>query len=701
MRTWRLLALLTVPLAACGQAPREVVCAPCTVAPRLDGAIGPGEWPDAGRLAWTMPMTRTDGAAEARPVVLWAENSRTNLYLAFRVPDAQRQLDLATPIADLVVLAFCRGAALAAGDDRKVLLPGVCVDKHFVAPGKDADDAGKQGRGVMRWHPEEGGYYVIELQVPLDSGDAQDLRAAPGQRVRFNLVYADGFRPGGQGMEAGGLFGGNADDATAWGELVLANEVGVEQPAPVSPAVAALFPYTDVPDHLQHRLRRLETQDLEVDGKLGGVVVVELEYPRVDGQPEKGQARVFLPPELLADPGTPLPLVHAAGYELDDGSAVGLLREGLIVATPHAHPLTTLSRGPNLDLALLHAMRAQPWVDGRRILIQGGSAGGWTTLMMAAETFPLVGAMPAVPPLDWGYNAAYIAGQGAVADVPADPTKSKTPVLAAVRAIVQQLETYFNVPYESDALRALSPIAQLETITAPTQVFFSTADMLVPVDQVSAAHVQPHDAALFPAGFATSPAACLKGRPVRTLAEVLPAERAEWFVPELAPNTAKLRADGSVEPGTPPPLKMPFSTERQWSVVILNEGPVEPQVGHFKYAWGNDTSGFRHWALAKGPQPAQLTADKLRRLMLRLAHRPWLTGSIQPHGAAAPQEICLLDWPEAERADVLTGLRDFAAEDACALRLAELYKALPDELKGLGLSLGDTASAVRGALPRW
>ena len=61
----------------------------------------------------------------------------------------------------------------------------------------------------------------------------------------------------------------------------------------------------------------------------------------------------------------------------------------------------------NPDVALLHLARALPWVDDTRVVIGGGSAGGWMTLLLAAETFPLAGAAPDVPPVNWGYNGAY------------------------------------------------------------------------------------------------------------------------------------------------------------------------------------------------------------------------------------------------------------------------------------------------------
>jgi len=59
----------------------------------------------------------------------------------------------------------------------------------------------------------------------------------------------------------------------------------------------------------------------------------------------------------------------------------------------------------------------------------------------------------------------------------------------------------------------------------------------------------------------------------------------------------------------------------------------------------------------------------------------------------------MLDFPQAEQADVRRGLITFARDDAAAARLAKLYAALPADLKAFGDTLGDgSAAAVRQAL---
>lgn len=690
---WLALALAALP--ACAQVPRVVAARPCAQAPRIDGELGPGEWDEAFHLAWPLQLTRLPEATlSARQADLWVMNSPTQLYLAFRVPDPVRQADLDPPAMDVVLLGFAADDAIAPGDDRKVLLPGVYADKHMTGAGQDADDGHADGRGVLRWHAGDGGFYVAELAVPLDAGDPDDIALAPGEAIKFNLVYADGFRLDGQTLHVGGLFGNSGDDATDWGVLELAETTTTETPATAPDWLTALVPHTGPPDRLAHRLSRTDAAEMDLDGHAAGVVRCEFIYPRLDGETETAQARLYLPPALRETPGRRVPLVYNAGYELDDGSALGLVREGYAVATPQAHPLNPLARGPNLDRCLLHALRQLPFVDGRRILVQGGSAGGWATLMVAAEAFPLSGAMPAVPPIDWAYNGAFIGTQGTTGPPPAELEGRQMPVLGVVFEIADGSRSVTGQPFDAPIYRALSPIAHLERITAPVQVFFSSADMLVPVDQVGAEWVRPLDPTRFPAGFTTSPAACLPGEHRPTLFEALPAAAHERFIAALPPERVGMKPDATPEEGTPPRVELPFSTVKPWSVILIDEGPVEPHVGHFKFAWNLDGGPFRAWAMKRGAQAEQLTAAKLSGLMQRLAGEVPLSGAIAPDGAA-PRPANLLDWPEAERADVLRGLRDFATDDACAVALGRAYAALPADLRRLGAPPEPTALAVR------
>lgn len=462
-----------------------------------------------------------------------------------------------------------------------------------------------------------------------------------------------------------------------------------------------LFPHTGQPGRMANRLTRREVREVSVNGQPAGVVTVELLYPELNGQIVTGRARIFVPPAVREGSGRRVPLVHVAGYEIDERGAVGLLAKGYAVSTPHAHPLNPLGRGVKLDLAILHAVRQLPFVDPLRIGIQGGSAGGWMALMLGADAFPLTYVMADVPPIHWGYNAAYVHDNRPVAAPPPGSAEPRMPVLWAVSGIAEQSRSTYGVPFESPTYLALSPLAHLETITAPTLVVFSTADALIPIDQVSPSLVRPLDPGKMLPGFRSAMSGRFPGvGGKRTLLSALPRDRYALFVVPPGPDPVR------VDPRTPPrspgmPLSLPFSVERTWSVVVLDEGPIEPDVGHLKYHWAVDHEPFRRWAEARGVTAEQLTAAKLQRLMKRLRGEAWRPMQIRPGDKGDPVSAYLMDFPEAERADVLLGLLAFASDDRRAVHLARLYARLPRRLQVLGRNLGDgTAAGVRQALQR-
>lgn len=460
-----------------------------------------------------------------------------------------------------------------------------------------------------------------------------------------------------------------------------------------------LFPHTGPPGRAENRLRRVVATQVASNGGTAWSVIVEVRYPDLYGEQCTGLGRIFLPEEISKGTGKAYPLIHNAGYELDEASGVRLAARGYVVSTPHAHPLNPLGRGVHLDRALLHAVSALPLVDSRRIGIQGGSAGGWMTLMLAADAFPLVYAMPDVPPVHWGYNAAYIARNQHVAGPVPGSDQPRLPVLQVVAPIAEQSLALYNQPFDHATYLAVSPLAHLTTITAPTLLTFSTADVLVPIEQVGRRFCRPEEPGRFPAGYDSELGKHFPGiRGKQSLLDLLPRERYRLFVVKPPANAPRLSANGSAA-GQPVALTLPFDTERSFSIVILDEGPREPDLGHFKYAWALDQEPFRSWAERQQVQPQQLTRAKLERLMKRYLGEAWVPFTVRrkPDGPEVPANA--LDFPEAERADVVRGLRAFAEDDRCAEHLAHLYKWLPRRYRVLGEGFSDgSAHAVRATL---
>ena len=371
--------------------PKSIPSAACKTPPTIDGVIAADEWKDAKAIAFDMDMAGLNPASKGtRRCELRVMNSANALYVAFRVPDEVVNASINPIDIDFAILAFCRGEKLQAGDDRKVIAPGMYADKHFVEANKDGDDKLKDGRGTVG---HEKGMYSFEWAIVLDSRDAQDLRAMPGESVRFNLGYFDRFRADLKDTQVGGTYGAELNKADAWGKIDLAAKVENDGGAAFrGPAwVAGLFKSFRGP---ASRLRLTDSSLIPGVPRPIAKALVSFKYRGPNGMEKDAHATVYLPASVGTDAKARFPLFFAAGYEIDDNTAVGHVRRGFAVVSPRGLEANPLIRTASPDIALMHMVRAMPFVDDAHVVIGGGSAGGYTTLMLAAETFPLAGAAP-------------------------------------------------------------------------------------------------------------------------------------------------------------------------------------------------------------------------------------------------------------------------------------------------------------------
>ena len=412
------------------------------------------------------------------------------------------------------------------------------------------------------------------------------------------------------------------------------------------------------------RLRVTETASAPGAVRPTARVYVSFDYLDPGGKPREARAKLYLP-ESVKQPGARLPVYVNSGYELPDTLEREFLKRGWIVVSPRELGTNPLIRTVNPDVALLHMVRALPFVDDARVLVGGGSAGGYTTLLVAAETFPLAGAAPDVPPVNWGYNAAFLFDQADKTGPKPGTASPRLPVTFAVGSMLAGCRAVYGTDRDDPVNHASSPLAHVPTITCPVSVDWSTADMLVPMNQVGKRWVQPFDAARFPEGFTMDPERLLKGREGRlTLIDVLPASQFEAFTLTVPPGTSKLGTTGNARAATTGEFPM---SERPWSIVIVDEGPPEPTLGHRKFDFTLTRNTFFDRVMTGKVEARQLTAVKLQRLMDRYAGKEWL-----------PTRLKHLDLPESERADVLRGVRTYVASGpANARTFADLYAQLP------------------------
>jgi hypothetical protein len=651
-----LLALSSAVFAA--ELPKNIVSAPCRTPPTIDGVIGEEEWKDAQAIEFEMAFVQLKPPANSKRDCQWrAMNSANGLYFALRVPDEAVNKSLAPLNFDFALIAFCRGKDLAAGDDRKSVGPGIYVDKHVTTPGQDADDKQQDGKGAM---VHEKGVYSIEWAVPLDSGDREDIKAKPGDSLRFSVAYFDAFQAGLEGTQIGAAYAGGLDRASDWGTLQLAADVKDDGGAAFNgPAwVEKLFQSLRAP--LANRLGLTESALIPAQPQSVAKALVEFTYRDPQGKEATGKAKLFLPADVEKE-GTKFGLYLGAGYELDDASAVAHAGRGFVVVTPRALEANPLVRTINPDAALLHIARSFPFVDDARVVIAGGSAGGYATLLLAAETFPLAGAAADVPPVNWGYNAAYFL-QHLTPGRTGDSKAPKVPVFDVIVPIAKQATSVYGDNPSDQTYYRNSPLAHLETITCPVSAFWSTADMLVPIDQIGSKWIRPFDATAFPAGFTMDRAKLTNSDAGRTqLFDRLKDVDYELFV--LSEEAVKQAVAAQAK--EPPELAV--STGRRWSITILDEGPPLPALGHLKYQLVWSHRKFIADVMTRKITAEQLTSRKLERLMDRYAGLEWL-----------PSPVRHLDEPESERADVIRGLKTFVASSPENAKVfADLYARLP------------------------
>jgi len=314
-------------------------------------------------------------------------------------------------------------------------------------------------------------------------------------------------------------------------------------------------------------------------------IVVSFSHRDENGVTQTGKAKIFVPSGTTGT--SQLPLFYAAGYELDDANCMTHLMRGWVVVSTHAMPLNPLVRTASADIALLHRARSLSFIDDSRVFIGSGSAGGYMALMLTAETFPLAAAMPDMPVVNWGYNGAYFFEQ-------AGKLKAfgshKIPLLSMVANSLTPAAEVFGSDYGGETWFQHSPIGHISRITAPVSVIFSTADVLVPINQIGEKWVQPADAKLFPEGFTFDPKKLAPtAHGTQRLIESIPPDLVEVF--EQRPPEGVVPFTLIPDPKKAKMVELPVS-KKQWTVVIFDEGSPEPQMGHSKYFFGATRENF-------------------------------------------------------------------------------------------------------------
>lgn len=348
---------------------------------------------------------------------------------------------------------------------------------------------------------------------------------------------------------------------------------------------------------------------LENAEPLEGVETRKIDVPYIgkNGEVTSRPIVAYLP----TDAAQPMPCVYVPHYSMDENAAElrAYLEKEWAVISPTDFDSAYNGCLTDDDLvfnnAALYTIRQMPEIDNQRIALVGGSAGGYTTLMLSALQMGNCAAVATAPITNVYFNfhkyfpaAKVINDAGMVEAIAqlaqngqaeestgltgeAGGDKSPEQLIAFIQFFQETSPMPFlamaednfianngNFPNPNDIARweAFSPVGLTDCFNAPLVIDHCTSDLLVPVDQLTREFTYPEEGETMPEGFSTRLDASYPGKLGHSLVEELPEEliRVERFV------SADYTGD----------MNLPYDPNALISVNIFDDGPTQSYSSH-------------------------------------------------------------------------------------------------------------------------
>ncbi|MCX8064987.1 MAG: hypothetical protein N3G21_07425 [Candidatus Hydrogenedentes bacterium] len=393
------------------------------------------------------------------------------------------------------------------------------------------------------------------------------------------------------------------------------------------------------------------------------IVTAKIPYLGIEGDEKIGLARLVIPINYL-DKNGKLPAFCHVHYEKDINGAKKWAKRGWIVSTAVYTPPEgenpidpAIGNGFNLAKAIIQWVKRLPIVDASHILIDGASQGGYMALAMSAELFPVIATHSDVPVVNWAYNISYFEANREIAGFGKPIEDAPLPGIAPVIGLADMCYKYFTNDLNDESWFYLSPISYTHLITNPVLITCATGDMLVPIEQMTKEFVRQFDASKFPNGFTRDFQKlnfCQKAKKV--FEECLPEKDYEIFVIPPQPNsfeiTREMLVNSKLKPKKRPSNQdKPWSKEKQWSLLYLDEGPPAPYSSHTKMEWSLSPDSFIEYYKSASIKPTLLSPPKLIYLLKRYQ------GIQEPEIKLKNQKIAnRLNYSNIEKIDILISL---------------------------------------------
>jgi hypothetical protein len=435
----------------------------------------------------------------------------------------------------------------------------------------------------------------------------------------------------------------------------------------------------------EERIQVLNT----IGGKKKQIDVLQFDFSFIfrgtDGKDMRSSGRLFVPTKR---PLERLPMVVSMHYEMDANASAQFLARGWATMTPFGERSykvpNLMGHGINHSICMARLPRRMPFVDQRHLILTGASAGGFHALIASSMIFPVTAVYAAVPLLNLKYNIKYLLRNDGLNINPENPDKPPAPIVKMVMTIAN--ETAKGGRPDAQSWRPFSPVFQRKFMTFPTFITYSTADVLVPINQLSSDLVQNCPPGHWPEGYTFE------------LPNIAPYNERDVFLSVLKPLEYKLKVvkisrDSPTivrnrDEMTPAEAAKIFKVTAQWSkvkrfsIMVFDEGYPEPFCGHTKYHFDLEDDFYEYHMSQKSLRTEILTREKLAQIMMRLSAREENQGMEYEDGGS--WHITRLDLNYLERWYAARGLEIYMrGSKRNANHAVRLYGELPAKLRVL------------------
>ena len=326
---------------------------------------------------------------------------------------------------------------------------------------------------------------------------------------------------------------------------------------------------------------------------------IEIPYITSDEKIDTRKVNIFLPDKA----SKPMPLVYIPHYEMGEDALElrDYLAQGWAVACPTQAPSNanaTLA-GDNLvfNNAALYTLRQMDEFDKKRIVLVGGSAGGYMALMLTGQNLGLCATIANGPVANAYFNIYYYFPMAQAlnmkvlamtADENDDKKTSTVEVKSKLPAQWEKLKKLADLPIpfiaaligefnaspgsypaaeDTAGWEAVTGVGIAERFSTPVMVNHNPSDVMVPVDQISRRYTYKEPGASLPSDFNAMLPHSFSGKLNKSLEECLPLE-----------DTRTLRIPVPEDAGEESIL--PYDNAKRFNLNIFDDGPIEGYGTH-------------------------------------------------------------------------------------------------------------------------